>query len=180
MRSLVATDPARAASTIDALCDYLRSTLPSFREPGREEATLGKQIDICHRYLELMNVRMDGRVGIAIDAPEAVRALAFPPLTLISLVENAVKHGIEPKPGPGAIAIRAGLEDGVLQVAVEDDGVGLSPGETSHGLGLANVRAQLRNRFGDDATLDIAARSQGGTRAVITLTFSGPPAVAAS
>ena len=180
VRSLVATDPARAAATIDALCDYLRSTLPSFREPGREDATLGKQIDICRRYLELMNVRMDGRVTIAIDAPETVRALAFPPLTLISLVENAVKHGIEPKPGPGTIAIHAGVENDVLRVSVEDDGAGLTVGETSHGLGLANVRGQLRNRFGEDATLDIAARAEGGTRAVITLALPGALSGAAS
>ncbi len=180
VRSLVATDPKRASATIDALSDYLRSTLPSFREPGREDAALGKQIDICHRYLELMNVRMDGRIRIVIDAPDEIRALAFPPLILISLVENAVKHGIEPKPGPGTIALRARLDAGGLRVAVEDDGAGLTAGETSHGLGLANVRAQLRNRFGDGAALDIAARPDGGTRAVITLALSGAPTGAAS
>lgn len=169
VRSLVAADPVRAATTIDALCDYLRSTLPSFREPGREDATLGKQIEICRRYLELMNVRMDGRITIVIDAPDAVRARAFPPLTLISLVENAVKHGLEPRPGPGTITIGADIDGGVLRVSVEDDGAGLTAGETSHGLGLANVRAQLRNRFGDEAALDIAARPGGGTRAVMTL-----------
>ena len=172
VRSLVAADPVRAAATIDALCDYLRSTLPSFREPGREDATLGKQIDICHRYLELMNVRMDGRITIVIDAPDAVRARPFPPLTLISLVENAVKHGLEPKPGPGTIAIRAAVTPDGLRVSVEDDGAGLTVGETSHGLGLANVRGQLRNRFGDEALLDIAARSGGGTQAVMTLPLS--------
>ena len=169
VRSLVATDPVRAATTIDALCDYLRSTLPSFREPGREDATLGKQIDICRHYLELMNVRMDGRIDIVIDATDDVRTRAFPPLTLISLVENAVKHGIEPRPGPGVIAIRAAVEADTLRVCVEDDGAGLTPGETSHGLGLANVRAQLRHRFGDTAALDIAARPGGGTCAVMTL-----------
>jgi signal transduction histidine kinase len=169
VRSLVASDPQRAAATIDALSDYLRSTLPSFRDPGREDATLGKQIDICRRYLDLMNVRMDGRITIVVDAPEAVRGLSFPPLILISLVENAVKHGIEPRPGPGTIAIRATLADSTLQVAVEDDGAGLTAGEISHGLGLANVRAQLRNRFGDGARLDIAARPDGGTRAAIAM-----------
>lgn len=169
VRSLVATDPKRAAATIDALSDYLRSTLPSFRQPGREDATLGKQIDICRRYLDLMNVRMDGRITIVVDAPDEVRALAFPPLILISLVENAVKHGIEPRPGPGTIAIRAASGADGLEVAVEDDGAGLISGETSHGLGLANVRAQLRNRFGDGAALDIAARPEGGTRAAITI-----------
>jgi len=181
VRSLVASDPPRAAATIDALSDYLRSTLPSFREPGGEAATLegatlGKQIDICRRYLDLMNVRMDGRIAIAIDASDAVRGLSFPPLILISLVENAVKHGIEPKPGRGTIAIRAALDGGMLTVAVEDTGAGLSAGGISHGLGLANVRAQLRNRFGDGATLDISGRPEGGTQAVITMVSPMVPA----
>jgi len=173
VRSLVATDPTRAAATIEALSDYLRSTLPSFRQPGRDDATLGKQIDICRRYLELMNVRMDGRIDIVVEAADAVRALPFPPLVLISLVENAVKHGIEPKPGPGVVAIRAALDGGRLKVAVEDNGAGLSAGGTSHGLGLANVRAQLRNRFGDTAGLDIVGRTGGGTSAVIALPVAG-------
>ncbi len=166
VRSLIATDPGRAAATIDAMADYLRSTLPTFREGDRPEATLGKQIDICRRYLDLMNIRMDGRLTITVDATDAVRAAAFPPLILISLVENAVKHGIEPKPGPAHISIRARLADGRLSVAVEDDGTGLTPGPSA-GLGLANVRAQLRNLYGDAARLDIASRPDGGTRAAI-------------
>lgn len=169
VRSLVPTDPARAVATIDAMADYLRSTLPAMRDSTLEDATLGKQIDICARYLDLMNIRMDGRLTVVIDADDTVRARPFPPLILISLVENAVKHGIEPKPGPGTIAIRARLDhSNQLEVAVEDDGLGLTPGP-SHGLGLANVRAQLRNRFGDSAALDIASRPEGGTRAAITL-----------
>lgn len=167
VRSLVATDPKRAATTIDALADYLRSTLPTFRETTLEDATLGKQVDICSRYLELMNIRIEGRIRIILEISDEVRAHPFPPLILISLVENAVKHGIEPKPGPGEIAIRAHLTD-KLTVSVEDDGAGLTPGP-SHGLGLANVRAQLRNRFGDDASLDITGRETGGTAAVIRI-----------
>lgn len=169
VRSLVATEPGRAAATIDALADYLRSTLPQLRGDGLEDATLGKQIDICRRYLELMNVRMDGRLSIVIVAPEALRALPFPPLILLSLAENAVKHGIEPKPGPGIIAIRAAARpDGGLEIAVEDDGAGLHEG-ASHGLGLGNIRAQLRDRFGDRGTLSIAGRTEGGTRAAIEI-----------
>ncbi len=171
VRSLVPVDPDRAVATINAFADYLRSTLPSFREIGRDTsvdgATLGKQIEICQRYLELMNVRMDGRIRIIVEAADDVRGLAFPPLILLSLVENAVKHGIEPKPGRGMIAIRATVrDDGGLEIAVEDDGAGLQIGAT-HGVGLANIRAQLRNRFGERAALDIASRPEGGTRAAI-------------
>ncbi len=169
VRSLVATEPERAAATIDALADYLRSTLPQLRGDGLEDATLGKQIDICRRYLELMNVRMDGRLRIVIVAPEALRALPFPPLILLSLVENAVKHGIEPKPGPGIVTIRATAQpDGGLEIAVEDDGAGLREG-ANHGLGLSNIRAQLSDRFGDRGALNIAGRDEGGTRAAIAI-----------
>jgi sensor histidine kinase YesM len=169
VRSLVASDPKRAAATIDAMSDYFRETLPSLDQSGVRNATLGKQIEICLRYLDLMNIRTDGRIRIVADVAEPVRALFFPPLILLSLVENAVKHGVGPKPGPGMIALRAHLQsDGSLEVVVEDDGAGLRPGE-SHGLGLANARAQLRNLFGSGASLAIAGRAEGGTRATITL-----------
>lgn len=171
IRSLVTADPQRAAATIDALADYLRASLPSFRDTGETEASLGHQIELCRRYLDLMNVRMDGRLSIVIIADDSVRALAFPPLILISLVENAVKHGIEPKPGPGEIIIRGELRNGRLIVEVEDNGAGLTPGP-SHGLGLANIRAQLRNLFGAEATLGIGRRDGGGTRAVIKMAVS--------
>jgi signal transduction histidine kinase len=166
VRSLIATEPQHAARTIDALADYLRATLPRFRETNIEAATLDRQIDICTGYLDLMNVRMAGRIRVEVAASDAVRALPFPPLVLLTLVENAVKHGVEPKAGPRMIAIRAHTDDDMLIVSVEDDGAGLAPGVTP-GLGLANIRAQLRNRFGDRATFDVAGLTRGGTWAQI-------------
>ncbi|MES2298959.1 MAG: histidine kinase [Pseudomonadota bacterium] len=169
VRSLVATDPARAAATIDAMADYFRSTLPSLGEAGERNATVGKQVEICSRYLELMNIRSSGRIRIDIDVDGAATELFFPPLVLLTLAENAVKHGVGPKPGPAVVRISARRgADGALVVAVEDDGAGLRPGE-SHGLGLANVRAQLRNLFGDGAALSISGRETGGVRAAITI-----------
>ena len=166
VRSLIASEPERAAKTIDALAAYLRVALPRIRTTGIEEATLGRQIDICLGYLELMNVRTAGRIEVRVEASDETRAQAFPPLILLTLVENAVTHGIEPKPGPGRIAINAGSADGLLTVSVEDDGQGLQLG-TTPGMGLANVRAQLRDRFGTNASFDIASRAAGGVRARI-------------
>jgi LytS/YehU family sensor histidine kinase len=157
VRSLIASEPARAAQTIDALADYLRAALPRLREDRVEDATLDRQLDLCLGYLDLMRVRMAGRLSARVEADAAVRALPFPPLILLTLVENAVTHGVEPKPGPGEIVIRARAEDGILTVAVEDDGAGLEPGVTP-GLGLANVRAQLQNLFGDRAGLEVVSR----------------------
>ena len=173
VRSLIKTDRERAATTIDALVDHLRATIPKIRSDATlGPSTLAEQVDVCSSYLELMQVRMGERLTAQIDVPAPLRALAFPPLMLISLVENAVKHGAEPKTGPTCIAIRASLrEQGgaqVLQVVVEDDGAGLKPG-MGDGTGLANIRAQLRTRFGDRAALALEARPDGGVRAVITL-----------
>jgi len=166
VRSLIASEPARAAQTIDALANYLRAALPRLREDRVEDATLDRQIDICLGYLDLMRVRMAGRLSVRIEADEALRALPFPPLILLTLVENAVTHGVEPKPGTGEIAIVAKVDNGNLVVLVEDDGAGLRPGVTP-GLGLANVRAQLQSLFGDRAGLDVTSRSERGVSARI-------------
>lgn len=113
-----------------------------------------------------MTVRMAGRLTVRVEADAAARARPFPPLLLLTLVENAVTHGIEPKPGPGEIAIVARVEGEALVVGVEDDGAGLEPGMTP-GVGLANVRAQLQSLFGDRASLDIISRPEGGVSARI-------------
>jgi hypothetical protein len=171
VRSLVRVEPERAIATINALSEYLRSTLPRLRKDvGVESATLGEQANICLRYLELMNVRMGGRITVNADIPDELLPMAFPPLLLISLVENAVKHGVEPKAGPASIVLRARLTGAppnhTLQVDIEDDGVGLSEGAGS-GVGLANVREQLQHRFGKDASLAVETLAAGGVRARI-------------
>jgi len=178
VRSLVRPEPERAIDTINALSEYLRSTLPKLRKDvGVQSATLGEQATICLRYLELMNIRMGGRLTAKTDIPEELQAMAFPPLLLISLVENAVKHGVEPKAGPATILLRARLAgaepDQKLQVDIEDDGLGLSEGAGS-GVGLANVREQLQHRFGRDASLSVQTLPAGGVRARIEVPASLP------
>ena len=113
---------------------------------------------------------MGSRLSFSIDAEPALRELEFPPLTLISLVENAIKHGIEPKSGNGHIAVRAAKiatdRGQMLELSVDDDGAGLKSGVTT-GLGLANIRAQLAARFGEDARVDIRKAAKGGVSAKI-------------
>ena len=169
VRALVRQDPAQAESTLDALVEFLRATIPKFREgePGLQ-ATLGQQLDLCRSYLDLMQVRMGGRLSYAVQADASVRALAFPPSILITLVENAIKHGIEPKPGAGRIEVLASTGDGRLKVQVVDDGVGLQPGLGS-GMGLANVREQLASRFGADATFRLRPLEGRGTIAEVSI-----------
>jgi len=170
VRSLVTTDPARAAQTIDALSRHLRATLPKFRaETGIASSTLAEQFAICASYLELMQLRLGGRLRVDIDLPTAIRDAPFPPLLLISLVENAIKHGVEPKPGAAHVTLRArALDPASLEVVVEDDGAGFSLG-MGEGTGLANVRAQLLTRFGAGASFELTGRATGGVAARIVV-----------
>jgi hypothetical protein len=172
VRSLVASDPQRAAQTIDALAQHLRATLPKLRaETGMPQSTLVEQFAICTSYLDLMKVRLGERLRIETSLPAELRDAQFPPLLLISLVENAIKHGVEPKPGPTNItlAVRT-IDDGRerLEVRVEDDGAGLSLG-MGEGTGLANIRAQLRTRFGASASFELSTRAAGGVVARIVV-----------
>ena len=165
VRSLVTSDPARAAQTIDALAQHLRATLPRMRaQTGQSQSTLGEQFDICASYLELMKVRLGDRLQVELRLPAELRDLPFPPLLLISLVENAIKHGAEPKAGTTHVSLVARLEGGRLEVCVEDDGAGLTLG-MGEGTGLANIRAQLLTRFGNDAQLELLGRPHGGVSA---------------
>jgi len=173
LRSLIKQDPDRAETTLDALVDHLRATIPKLREQqGGLVSTLGQQLDICSSYLTLMQVRMGSRLHYQIKALAEYRELDFPPLMLISLVENAIKHGLETKSGNGRILIAVEIpETNRLRVSVSDNGVGLKAG-LGGGLGLANIREQLSSRFGDLASLKIAALPEAGTIATIELPSS--------
>lgn len=169
IRPLIRQDAAQAEQVIDALADYLRAVLPQMRENSR--STLGQQIDICASYLAVMQARMGARLRYEVDVPVELREVDFPPLMLLSLVENAIKHGIEPQPGSACVIIRARAGTGGLCVSVLDDGVGLREGLQS-GVGLANIREQLHLRYQDRARLSVATRPEGGTIAEIALPLS--------
>jgi len=176
IRPLIRQDAAQAEAALDALADHLRATIPQMCEQSRTVvSTLGQQLDICTSYLKVMQVRMGARLQQEISVPDELRALAFPPLMLLSLVENAIKHGVEPKPGPGRICLQAEVLATQLLVRVIDDGVGLKDGLSS-GIGLANVREQLDVRYGSEAWLKVAASREGGTVAEIMVPLRTPTA----
>jgi hypothetical protein len=173
VRSLVSTDPQRATQTIDALAQHLRATLPKLRAAtGAAQSTLGEQFAICASYLDLMQVRLGERLRVDIRLPPELRDIPFPPFLLISLVENAIKHGVEPKPGVTHVVLAARVfedaEHKQLEVQVEDDGAGLKLG-MGEGTGLANIRAQLLTRFASAASLELSERGAGGVLARLVL-----------
>jgi Histidine kinase len=166
VRSLVACDPARAEGTIDLLVDYLRATIPDLR-CGDTASELGQQLRLCERYLALMAVRT-GRLEYHVEAAEGLCAMPVPPLLLMTLVENAIKHGIEPKVGAGRVEVRVTEQAEDMLVRVDDDGVGLREGLSS-GLGLHNLREQLRLRYAGRAGFTLQSLPGGGTRAELRL-----------
>ena len=166
IRPLIREDSAQAEKVLDALADHLRATLPKMRAGGAH--TLGQQLEICGSYLAVMQARMGDRLQFEMHVPEELHSIDFPPLMLLSLVENAIKHGIEPKPGRSTLIIRAQSHGRELSAAVLDDGVGLRDGLQS-GVGLANIREQLLLRYQSRARLTVVSRPEGGTMAEITL-----------
>jgi anti-sigma regulatory factor (Ser/Thr protein kinase) len=173
IRALLRQDVGLAEQTLDALVAHLRACMPRLNgEAGDTVSTVGQQLEICRSYLELMQLRLGDRLRFRIDCAPALSELPFLPLLLITLVENAVKHGIEPKPGPGEITLqveRVSDDRGAVLVArVEDNGIGLRPGQGS-GVGLANIRGQLSHCYAGRARLSIAARAAGGVRAELRI-----------
>jgi LytS/YehU family sensor histidine kinase len=151
-----------------SLIRYLRSAMPQMRDRARP--TLGQQIDLCTAFLDIMAVRMEDRLKSAVTVPEGLKSATFPSMMLLTLVENAIKHGLEPKAEGGRIDIGAEIVDGQLAVHVQDDGVGFAPmGEG--GVGLANVRERLHALYGDRAELLIDLPPAGGTRATIKMPY---------
>ncbi|MYM39060.1 sensor histidine kinase [Duganella qianjiadongensis] len=166
---LIETDPPQAARIHQNLIDYLRATLPQMRAAGA--GTLGRQIEMSRAYLAIMQARMGARLAVSIDVPQEMQSATFPVMTLQILIENAIKHGLEPKIAGGRIDIRASVDQGVLQVDVLDDGVGFNL-HAADGIGLANVRERLRILYGNRAQLVLEAPLTGGTRASVRLPYA--------
>lgn len=172
VRAAITVDPPRAAAMVDHLVDYLRATIPQMRDEGSTvQVTLDSQLDAARAYLGLMQARM-ARLQFSVVAEPGVEHAALPPLLLISLVENAIKHGIEPKVGSGAVSVTAARRDQQLQVCVSDDGVGFGGATSGSGIGLANVTARLDALYGKRASLSLQARPGGGVTAILTLPFA--------
>jgi LytS/YehU family sensor histidine kinase len=168
LRYLVQSGSDQALPMLDHLIHYLRNALPDIRAA---DSTLGREAELARAYLEIMRVRMGGELQFAIDVPPALGTLAFPPLMLLTLVENAIKHGIAPV-GRGRVEVRARDDGPAVVITVSDDGRGIG-GSIGQGVGLANVRDRLRALHGGGARLELAGAEGGG--AVATLVM---PAVA--
>jgi hypothetical protein len=185
LRSLVESDNRLAQAMIDQLIVYLRSALAASRE---ESTTLRNEFAQLRAYLEIMSLRMGPRLSYRLELPDSLQLTAIPPMLLQPLVENAIKHGLEPKIGNGSIEIRASDAHGAVEISVTDSGLGL-PGEeeaeiaasnemafhVAHGsghqgsYGLVHVRERLKAFYGPRASLTLSRHQPQGVRALVRI-----------
>ncbi|WP_158568034.1 MULTISPECIES: sensor histidine kinase [unclassified Duganella] len=165
LKYLIRTDAGAAQQMLDYLVGYLQNALPDMRSVS---STLERELELARNYLSIMQVRMGHRLRFRIDAAPELLALPFPPAMLISLVENAVKHGLERASRPGEIAIVATSNGARLRVLVSDDGTGLAD-QMGQGFGLANIHERLQLLYGDAASLAVTAAQSGGVDAALSV-----------
>lgn len=167
---LVRSDPPRADEMLGHLIHYLRHSLP--RAPD-EISTFDAELERAVAYLEILKIRMGPRLEVQIDVPKSLRATSLPAMMLQTLVENAIKHGLEPRVGGGTIWIRARCSGNTVAVTVADDGDGFNAGLNARtsgtGIGLKNVRERLRLVYGSQAALVVVANFPAGVAATITV-----------
>lgn len=165
IRELVIANSSQAPAVLDNLIAYLRAAVPRLND---ERSTLADEIERTRAYLELMQMRMPDRLRYSITMPDGLAALTFPSMSLLTLVENAIRHGIDPSEQGGQIMIHVARVDDWLEAEVIDTGVGLqhqSAKVEGLGTGLANLRERLRITQGNEAIVEITTNLPRGTRA---------------
>lgn len=163
--SLIDTDPAKSKSMLGDLVCYLRTSL-SRTLPAA--TTLGQEIDIIKAYLNIQKIRMSERLSFSIDIPYALSNHPLPPMLIQPLVENAVKHGLEPNIDGGKITIKALAAEGLVRIEVTDTGNGFSPCHET-GVGIGNVMERIRLLYGEKGRLILEENRPKGVKAVIEI-----------
>lgn len=166
VQALVDTGSPQASAVLGSLIAYLRATVPQLRDAA---TTLGQELQLVRAYLELMHMRMPDRLEFALHVDESALALRCPPMTLLTLVENAVRHGIDPGEEGGRIDIHVQRRGERCTVLVSDTGVGLQSSGNGLGTGLTTLRERLHLIFGDAAQLHVGAQMPRGVCAELTI-----------
>ena len=166
VQALVDAGSPRASALLRNLIAYLRAAVPLLNEPA---ATLGRELELVEAYLELMHMRMPDRLKFELHVDEAARELRCPPTTLLTLVENAVRHGIDPSEDGGSIEIDVARRGDRCLIRVSDTGVGLRSTHQGLGTGLTTLRERLQLAFGGDAQLRVTARQPRGVCAEVDI-----------
>jgi len=159
VQALVEAGSPKAPDVLRSLVAYLRAAVPRLNDPV---TTLGQELELVRAYLELMRMRMPDRIEFDMNVDDSAKPLRCPPMTLLTLVENAVRHGIDPSEEGGRIAIDVRLAEGRCWIRVADSGIGLRASGGGLGTGLTTLRERLALVFGGEARLSIRAREPRG------------------
>ena len=170
VQALVESGSPRAAAVLDSLIGYLRAAMPQLHQGA---PTLGQEEALVRSYLELMQMRMPDRLAFALAIDPALHDLRLPPMTLLTLVENAVRHGIDPSEAGGRIEVGARRDDESVTLWVQDSGRGIDDSQAP-GTGLANLRERLLATYGSPAVLTLLGVEPHGVRAEITIPAARP------
>ena len=170
---LIETDPPRASQMQKNLIALLRASMPTMRDTGDQAARdLGRELAVVRPYIEILKVRMEERLDAQVDVPDGLLSAEFPSMMIQTLVENAIRHGLEPKPEGGRLRVKAEIVHGQLAVSVADTGVGFGQAATSGtGVGLDNIRERLKLLHGPRASLVVTANQPSGTVVTITVPY---------
>ena len=170
---LIETDPGRASKMQKNLIALLRASMPTMREANAQSVRdLGRELTVIRPYLEILKVRMEERLSTDIRVSDGLLSAEFPPMMLQSLVENAIKHGLEPKADGGTLVVSAEIVHGRLAVKVSDTGLGFGKAATAGtGIGLSNIRERLQLLYGSKGTLTVNENPGGGTAVTITVPY---------
>jgi signal transduction histidine kinase len=169
---LIETDPARASTMQKNLIALLRASMPTMRDGDGGPRDLKRELEVIRPYLEILKVRMEDRLHTEIHVPDGLQSAEFPSMMIQTLVENAIKHGLEPKPEGGKLRVSAEVQHGKLAVTVADTGVGFGKAATAGtGVGLANIRERLQLLYGNKATLSVRENAGGGTAVTVTVPY---------
>ena len=198
---LIETDPPRASLMQKSLIALLRATLPNMREQTPNTVRyLGQELSVIRPYLDIQKMRMEDRLQVQWDIPEGLHSAEMPTMMMLSLVENAFKHGLEPKAEGGTLVLRVEVSHGKLVVTVKDSGVGYFPADANNvsasngasasaptaspqgvwagGFGLINIRDRLALIYGDQASFTIRALEPyegSGTLAILSFPYKIAP-----
>jgi len=169
---LIETDPKRASQMQKNLIALLRASMPTMREAHPTAHNLGREMAVIRPYLEILKVRMEDRLQTEISVPDGLLSADFPAMMIQSLVENAIKHGLEPKAEGGKLTVRAEVNHGKLAVTVADTGLGFGKAATAGtGIGLANIRERLQLVYGNKASMVVTENLPTGTLVTLTVPY---------
>jgi histidine kinase/histidine kinase/DNA gyrase B/HSP90-like ATPase len=169
VQQLIETDPPAAARMQANLIKYLRGAVPQMRE---STSTLAREVELSSAYLDILKIRMEQRLRYRIELPPALGTVRFPPMMLPTVVENAIKHGLEPRTEGGEISIVAAQANGKLRVSVADTGMGFAD-QPGKGVGLTNIRERLVAMYGKQAQLIVEPNQPRGAKVTIEIPYAG-------